>query len=164
MIIVKYQIKIVRELFHEYFSNFIEKNKSITDYWKLRYDKNRENERFYLIQKQNLAEVKNLIDQSVKLYNSARYNLYGDYTDMNVNKSKTQQRIITNIFIPNCKLECSSSCNNSNCDDDNGKCINCQDDHYYGDFCNISVSQNLKNCTRARQNGESCIECKEKKF
>ena len=65
---------------------------------------------------------------------------------------------------PSCKLECSSSCNNSNCDDDNGKCINCQDDHYYGDFCNISVSQNLKNCTRARQNGESCIECKEKKF
>ena len=65
---------------------------------------------------------------------------------------------------PSCKLECSSSCNNSNCDDDNGKCINCQDDHYYGDFCNISVSQNLKNCTRARQNGESCIECKEQKF
>ena len=51
----------------------------MTDYWKLRYDKNKENERFYLIQKQNLAEVKNLIDQTVKLYNKARKNLFDDY-------------------------------------------------------------------------------------
>jgi hypothetical protein len=41
-------------------------------------------------------------------------NLYGDYTDMNVNKSKTQQRIITNIFIPNCKLEFSPENSNIN--------------------------------------------------
>ena len=51
----------------------------MTDYWRLRYDKNKENEQFYLIQKQNLAEVKNLIDETVKLYNKARYNNYEDY-------------------------------------------------------------------------------------
>ena len=51
----------------------------MTDYWKLRYDKNKENEQFYLIRKQNLAEVKNLIDETVKLYNKARYNNYDDY-------------------------------------------------------------------------------------
>ena len=63
----------------QYYSNYIPKNKSMTDYWRLRYDKNKENEQFYLIQKQNLAEVKNLIDETVKLYNKARYNNYEDY-------------------------------------------------------------------------------------
>ena len=59
-----------------YYNNYVEKNKSMTNYWKCRYDKNRENERFYLIEKQNLAEIKNLIDISVKLYNKARKNNY----------------------------------------------------------------------------------------
>ena len=61
---------------NEYFNTYIEKNKFMTDYWKLRYNKKKENERFYLIKKQNLAEVKNLIDQTVKLYNKSRKNLY----------------------------------------------------------------------------------------
>ena len=73
---------------NEYFNTYIDKNKSMTDYWKLRYDKNKENERFYLIQKQNLAEVKNLIDQTVKLYNKARKNLYEDYIKNEEKKNK----------------------------------------------------------------------------
>ena len=32
-------------------------------------------------------------------------NLYGNYSDIKLDENKTQQRIITNIFIPNCKLE-----------------------------------------------------------
>lgn len=32
-------------------------------------------------------------------------NLYGNYSDIKLDKNKPQQRIITNIFIPNCKLE-----------------------------------------------------------
>jgi hypothetical protein len=32
-------------------------------------------------------------------------NLYGNYGEMQLDKSKPEQRIITNIFIPNCKLE-----------------------------------------------------------
>ena len=51
----------------------------MTDYWRLRYDKIKEDEQLYLIQKQNLAEVKNLIDETVKLYNKASYNNYDDY-------------------------------------------------------------------------------------
>ena len=78
----------------QYYNNYVDKNKSMTDYWKLRYDKDKENERFYLIQKQNLAEVKNLIDQSVKLYNSARYNLYGDYIKQEENKNKLKNKYI----------------------------------------------------------------------
>ena len=73
---------------HMYYNNYIDKNKFNTDYWKLRYDNEKENERFYLIQKQNLSEVKNLIDQSVKLYNNARYNMYGDYIKQEENKNK----------------------------------------------------------------------------
>ena len=34
-------------------------------------------------------------------------NLYGHYSNIKLDKSKSQQRIITNIFIPNCKLEIS---------------------------------------------------------
>ena len=62
----------------------------MTDYWKLRYDADRDNERFYSIQKQNLAEVKNLIDLTVKLYNKARhYNYnYDDYIKREEGKNK----------------------------------------------------------------------------
>lgn len=73
---------------NQYFSNYIERNKSLTDYWKLRYDQSKENERFYLIQKQNLSEVKNLIDLTVKLYNKARHNNYDDYIKREEEKNK----------------------------------------------------------------------------
>ena len=72
----------------QYFSNYVDKNKSLTDYWKLRYDQSKENERFYLIQKQNLSEVKNLIDLTVKLYNKARHNNYDDYIKREEEKNK----------------------------------------------------------------------------
>ena len=71
-----------------YYNNYIDKNKSMTDYWKLRYDVDKENERFYLIQKQNLSEVKNLIDLTVKLYNKARHNNYNDYIKREEEKNK----------------------------------------------------------------------------
>ena len=74
----------------QYYSNYIDKNKSITDYWKLRYDVDKENERFYLIQKQNLSEVKNLIDLTVKLYNKARHNNYDDYIKREEEKNKAK--------------------------------------------------------------------------
>jgi len=64
---------------------------------------------------------------------------------------------------PTCENNCSSSCSNSTCHD-NGTCTDCNDDHYYGPFCNISVSQTLKNCTRATQFLESCKECKDQEY
>ena len=60
----------------------------MTDYWKLRYDQSKENEIFYLVQKQNLSEVKNLIDLTVKLYNKARHNNYDDYIKREDEKNK----------------------------------------------------------------------------
>ena len=41
-------------------------------------------------------------------------NLYGNYSGIKSDKSKSQQRIITNIFIPNCKLEFSPDHSNVN--------------------------------------------------
>ena len=41
-------------------------------------------------------------------------NLYGNYGEMNLDKSKSGQRIITNIFIPNCKVEFSPENSNIN--------------------------------------------------
>ena len=62
---------------------------------------------------------------------------------------------------PSCNEKCSSNCLNSNCEDKIGKCINCQDEHFYGDFCNITVGNgDLINCSKAIQNGTKCTECK----
>jgi hypothetical protein len=74
-----------------YYNNYVEKNKSMTDYWKFRYDKSRENERFYLIEKQNLAEIKNLIDTTVRLYNGARH--YNYEYENNLKKEEEKNRI-----------------------------------------------------------------------
>ena len=41
-------------------------------------------------------------------------NLYGNYNEIKLDKNKSQQRIITNIFIPNCKLEFSGDNTNIN--------------------------------------------------
>ena len=41
-------------------------------------------------------------------------NLYSNYNEMKLDKSKSDQRIITNIFIPNCKLEFSPDNSNIN--------------------------------------------------
>ena len=65
----------------------------MTDYWRIRYDKNKENEQFYLIHKQNLAEVKNLIDETVNLYNKARFNNYNDYI-----KREEKKNILKNEY------------------------------------------------------------------
>lgn len=73
---------------NQYFNNHIERNKSITDFWKLRYDQNKENERLYLIKRQNLTEVKMLIDKSVKLFNKARQNVYDYEKSLKIEENK----------------------------------------------------------------------------
>ena len=51
-------------------------------------------------------------------------NLYGNYSDIKIEKSKPQQRIITNIFIPNCKLEFSPENSDINKNENNNIPIN----------------------------------------
>ena len=51
-------------------------------------------------------------------------NLYGNYSDIKIDKSKPQQRIVTNIFIPNCKLEFSPENSDINKNENNNIPIN----------------------------------------
>ena len=54
----------------------IRKRKTLTDYWSLRYDQDKENEEVYYLKKQNLSQVKNLIDETLKLRKKAKYLSY----------------------------------------------------------------------------------------
>lgn len=61
--------------------------------------------------------------------------------------------------LPFCSKKCSSKCKDLTCNDTNGICSGCADDRFYGNFCNLSVEENLNPCIRANQDGESCLEC-----
>ena len=54
----------------------IRNRKTLTDYWSLRYDQDKENEEVYYLKKQNLSQVKNLIDETLKLRKKAKYLSY----------------------------------------------------------------------------------------
>ena len=54
----------------------IRNRKTLTDYWSLRYDQDKENKEVYYLKKQNLSQVKNLIDETLKLRKKAKYLSY----------------------------------------------------------------------------------------
>ena len=54
----------------------IRNRKTLTDYWSLRYDQDKENEEVYYLKKQNLSQVKNLIDETLQLRKKAKYLSY----------------------------------------------------------------------------------------
>ena len=54
----------------------IRNRKTLIDYWSLRYDQDKENEEVYYLKKQNLSQVKNLIDETLKLRKKAKYLSY----------------------------------------------------------------------------------------
>ena len=63
-------------------SNKNSKNrKTLTDYWNLRYDLDKENEEVYFLKKQNLSQIKNLIDETLKLRKKAKSYNYDKYLD-----------------------------------------------------------------------------------
>ena len=63
-------------------SNKNSKNrKTLTDYWNLRYDLDKENEEVYFLKKQNLSQIKNLIDETLKKKKKAKSNNYDKYLD-----------------------------------------------------------------------------------
>ena len=55
------------------------KVKSLTDFWSLRYDIDKENEEVYFLKKQNLSQVKNLIDETLKLRKKSKGLIYDKY-------------------------------------------------------------------------------------
>ena len=59
---------------------------------------------------------------------------------------------------PYCNLSCEENCNEGKCYD-NGTCLGCTDEHFYGNFCNETVRDNLTNCETAVQDGSYCKKC-----
>ena len=56
------------------YNNFYPYNrKTLTDFWSLRYDIEKENEQVYFLQKQNLSQIKNLIDETLKLRKKSKF-------------------------------------------------------------------------------------------
>ena len=55
--------------------------KTLTDYWNLRYDLEKENEEVYFLKKQNLSHIKNLIDETLKLRKKSKSYNYDKYLD-----------------------------------------------------------------------------------
>ena len=56
------------------YTNFFPYNrKTITDFWSLRYDIEKENEQVYFLKKQNLSQIKNIIDETLKLRKKSKF-------------------------------------------------------------------------------------------
>ena len=54
-------------------NNTIKPRKSLTDFWKLRYDIDKENEQIYYLKKQNISQIKLLIDETLKLRKKSKF-------------------------------------------------------------------------------------------
>jgi hypothetical protein len=59
----------------------LKNRKNLTDFWSLRYDKEKEDEQIYFLKKQNLSQIKNLIDETLKLRKKAKSYNYDKYLD-----------------------------------------------------------------------------------
>lgn len=77
-------------------STHFEKNKSIANYGRLKYDQIKEKERLFLLKKQNLTEIKMLIDRSVKSCNKTIDNMIEYKNSM---KKKENNIILKNIYM-----------------------------------------------------------------
>ena len=74
----------------------IPNSKSFTDYWSCRYDMEKENDRAYFLQKQNISHMKNLIDETLRLRKKSKFPQHDIYAavqeDKILNKKKILQR------------------------------------------------------------------------
>ena len=74
----------------------IPNSKSFTDYWSCRYDMEKENDRAYFLQKQNISQMKNLIDETLRLRKKSKFPQHDIYAavqeEKNLNKKKILQR------------------------------------------------------------------------
>ena len=74
----------------------IPNSKSFTDYWSCRYDMEKENDRAYFLQKQNISHMKNLIDETLRLRKKSKFPQHDIYAavqeEKNLNKKKILQR------------------------------------------------------------------------
>ena len=69
--------------------------KNLTDFWSLRYDKERENELVYFLKRQNLSQVKNLIDKTLALREKGKFPNHVRYFKKEEAKDLLQKEYLT---------------------------------------------------------------------
>ena len=68
--------------------------KNITDFWNFRYDKEKENEQIYFSKKQNLSQIKNLIDETLKLREKGKYKKHEKYVKKSEEKNLMKKEYV----------------------------------------------------------------------
>jgi hypothetical protein len=69
--------------------------KNLTDYWALRYDKEKENELVYFLKRQNLSQIKNLIDKTLYLREKGKFPNHDRYVKKEEAKELLQKEYLT---------------------------------------------------------------------
>ena len=69
--------------------------KNLTDFWSIRYDKERENELVYFLKKQNLSQVRNLIDKTLSLREKGKFPNHDRYFKKEEAKDLLQKEYLT---------------------------------------------------------------------
>ena len=73
----------------------LKNKKNLTDFWSLRYDKEKEDEQIYFLKKQNLSQIKKLIDETLKLREKGKYKKHEKYVKKEEEKIIVQKEYIT---------------------------------------------------------------------
>ena len=74
--------------------NTIHNSKLSTDYWSCRYDIEKENDRVYFLKKQNISQIKNLIDETLKLRKKSKFPKHDIYASLQEKKILTKKTIL----------------------------------------------------------------------
>ena len=81
-----------------YYMNFplygkksLKNRKNLTDFWSFRYDKEKEDEQIYFLKKQNLSQIKNLIDKTLTLREKGKFKNHLKYVKKEEEKSILQK-------------------------------------------------------------------------
>ena len=73
----------------------LKNKKNLTDFWSLRYDKEKEDEQIYFLKKQNLSQIKKLIDETLKLREKGKYKKHQKYVKKEEEKIMIKKEYIT---------------------------------------------------------------------
>ena len=72
----------------------LKNGKSVTDFWSLRYDKDKEDEQIYFLKKQNFSHIKKLIDDTLKLREKGKYENHKKYVKKEEEKILIQKEYL----------------------------------------------------------------------
>ena len=81
--------------FSLYGNKNLRNRKNLTDFWSLRYDKEKEDEQIYFLKKQNLSQIKNLIDKTLTLREKGKFVNHKKYVKKEEEKNMLQKEYYT---------------------------------------------------------------------